>query len=90
MIERWFLAHPRELGESWGEHARQAARFGWAMIGGGLACLAHAACPAIATRTGSRTIDRLHAAMVLNRRTMSPQVDADAHGHYFRDAGVGI
>jgi hypothetical protein len=52
-IRKWFAAHPRAV-----------ARFGLAMVSGGLACFAHALVPALFERTGSRTVKRLYAEMV--------------------------
>lgn len=88
MLHRLFLAHPRDLGESWATHARASARFGVVMIGGGLACLLHAVVPGLATTTGSRTIAQLHSAMIANRRT-GTNGGAHAHAHYL-DGGAGI
>lgn len=62
-----FTDHPRSIGESYGRHFLHAARFGLTMIGGGLACLAHAALPFVCERTGSDTIRRLYRSMVVNR-----------------------
>ena len=69
MLERLFLDHPRRVGESYAEHAGVATRFGLAMIGGGIACLVHAAVPALFTRTGSETVRRLHARLGARRET---------------------
>ena len=55
-----FTKHPTEIGESYGEHASAAARFGLKMIGGGIACLIHAICPFLFERTGSQTVDELN------------------------------
>lgn len=63
LIHRWFAAHPRAVGESYAEHFLAAARFGLAMLAGGVACLAHALVPALYERTGSRMIKRLYAEM---------------------------
>jgi hypothetical protein len=90
MWTRLFIDHPRSVGESYGEHAAMASRFGMAMIGGGLACLVHALVPGVCVRTGSRTITRLHQAMVANRARLPAGVDPEVHGHYFRDHGFGI
>ncbi len=62
-----FTKHPREVGESYGEHFLVATRFGVSMIGGGLACLVHAVLPFCCTRTGSTTIERLNERMVVSR-----------------------
>lgn len=62
-LRLWFTAHPRSVGESYAEHFVTAARFGLAMIAGGLACFVHAVFPALFKRTGSGTIKRLYSAM---------------------------
>lgn len=67
MFRKLFLDHPDEVGESYGEHARVAGRFGAEMIAGGIACLVHAAVPALCKTSGSRTIARLHARLVAKR-----------------------
>jgi hypothetical protein len=61
MIDRVFLDHPRRVGESYGEHAAVAARFGATLVVAGLACLVHAVIPSVFTRTASDTVRRLHA-----------------------------
>jgi len=63
MIDRVFLAHPRSIGESYGEHAATAFGFGWAMLWGGLACIVHSLIPALFARTASDTVKRLYAQM---------------------------
>ena len=62
-----FTDHPHAVGESYTEHFTVATGFGFAMIGGGLACLVHAVLPFLCTTTGSSTIKRLHGRMVSNR-----------------------
>ena len=56
-----FTRHPKEVGETYGQHFAQASWFGIRMIGGGLACLVHAVFPFLCVRTGSQTMNRLHA-----------------------------
>jgi hypothetical protein len=63
MIERFFLSHPRSVGESYGEHAATAARFGFTMIVGGAACVVHAIFPALFPRTASDRVKTLYAQM---------------------------
>ena len=41
MIDRMFRAHPREVGESYGQHWRVATGFGVRMVAGGLATIVH-------------------------------------------------
>jgi hypothetical protein len=63
MIDRIFLSHPRSVGESYGEHAATAARFGITMIVGGAACVVHAVLPFLFARTASDAVKRLYAQM---------------------------
>ena len=60
MAENPFTSHPREVGETYGEHLRTASGFGFRMIAGGLACIVHGFLPFLFQRTGSATICRLH------------------------------
>jgi hypothetical protein len=60
MADNRFTRHLDEVGESYGEHLAQASRFGFRMIGGGLACLVHGIFPFLFSQTGSRTIRELH------------------------------
>ena len=55
-----FTAHPKSVGESYGEHLVFASGTGFRMVLGGLACIAHGLLPFLFTRTGSRTIVALH------------------------------
>ncbi len=68
MFRRLFLDHPAEVGESYSQHFGVAMRFGTAMIGGGLAAVAHALCPALFKQSASRIVLRLHAQLAANRR----------------------
>ncbi len=75
MSENPFTRHPSEVGESYGEHFRNASAFGLRMIGGGIACLVHAVLPFLFVQTGSRTMDALHRRM--NRRAI--RADLESH-----------
>ncbi len=59
----WFISHPRSVGESYVEHAQTALGFGLRMLGGGAACLVHAALPALFQRTASDTVKALYERM---------------------------
>jgi hypothetical protein len=63
MASNPFTRHPREAGESYGEHFAVAAGFGLRMIGGGLACLVHAVCPFLFERKGSETVRSLNSTL---------------------------
>ena len=52
--------HLGDVGESYFQHLRFAAKVGAVAIGGGLACFAHALVPGLFTTTGSRAIARLN------------------------------
>ena len=71
-IDRWFSAHPRSVGESYAEHFFIACRFALTMLGGSVACLVHALCPALFERTGSRTIKRLYTELVARQPGSEP------------------
>jgi hypothetical protein len=60
MIGRLFQEHPRSLGMSWAEHGIGAVVIGARMVGAGLACMVHAAIPALFTETAGRTVMSLH------------------------------
>ena len=75
MKARLFTDHPHAVGETYLEHARAAAGFGFALLGAGAACLVHAFIPALFTHTGSATIRRLHEA--LGRRRAPAHFHAD-------------
>jgi len=67
MIRRLFLDHPREVGESYGEHFMTASRFGVTMIVGGLKAIVHGIFPSLCTTSGSDTVRGLHKIMVEKR-----------------------
>ena len=68
MFRRIFLDHPASVDESYSEHFRVAAGFGWAMLLGALGAFVHALVPALCQRTGSNTVKTLH-----KRLTRDPQ-----------------
>lgn len=66
-----FNRHPRDVGETYGEHLAQASGFGASLVTAGLACLVHAVFPFWFERTASRRVQDLHARMS-RRRAMEP------------------
>jgi hypothetical protein len=70
MFRRLFLDHPASVHETYGEHFRVAAGFGWTMLLGAMGAFVHALVPALCTRTGSDTVKKLH-----KRLTKDPQRD---------------
>jgi hypothetical protein len=63
LIDRWFLAHPRGVGESYWEHALVAGRFGSTMVVGGVCCLVHAVVPALFPHSASERVKQLYLRM---------------------------
>ena len=64
MFGQMFTDQPKSLGMSWAEHGLGAAAIGARMVGAGLACMVHAAVPALFTETAGRTVKDLHDHMV--------------------------
>ncbi len=67
MLNKLFLDHPADLGESYREHMREASGYGFRLIAAGLACLVHATIPALFQTRGSDTIRALHERLVRKR-----------------------
>jgi hypothetical protein len=55
-----FTAHPRDVGESYLEHAAFACRYGVKMTLGGVAALVHGVFPFLFQKTGSRITRELN------------------------------
>ncbi|MFX4918085.1 DUF6356 family protein, partial [Acinetobacter baumannii] len=60
MIDRWFGAHPRSVGESYLEHMAAAFSFGVRLVFAGVACLIHGVVPGLCIKTGSTLVRELH------------------------------
>ena len=77
MLSKLFLDHPRDIGETYAEHAGHALWIGYKMITAGLACLMHALLPGLFERTASNTVDEIIALMQQRtsraQRTSRPQ-----------------
>lgn len=58
-----FTAHPREVGETYLQHAGFACRFGAKMTTGGIAALLHGLFPFLFKTTGSRITRELMATL---------------------------
>lgn len=67
MFERFFLGHPRTVGESYGQHFLMALQFALAMLAGACVLLVHAMIPGLFVRSGSQIIEKLYDRMILNR-----------------------
>jgi hypothetical protein len=65
-FKRLFLEHPREVGETYAEHAAAASGYGWRLLGASVCAFIHALVPALHKTTAS---DRVRAmAVELNGR----------------------
>lgn len=68
MLDRWFLAHPRSVDESYLEHRRTAWRFSASLLKASAACFIHGLVPALFETTASRSVADLHERMARQRR----------------------
>jgi hypothetical protein len=73
MISRFFVEHPKTVGESYLEHMAQSFGFGTKMIAAGIACLLHGLVPGCFVKTGSNAVTRLHFQMVSHRQRKPPE-----------------
>ncbi|HYM17719.1 MAG TPA: DUF6356 family protein [Micropepsaceae bacterium] len=71
MVERWFLAHPHSVGESYFAHLRAAAGFSGLLFLAAIACLVHALMPSLFERSASTIVMRLNDRM--RRRSSTEQ-----------------
>jgi hypothetical protein len=69
LIDRYFLAHPRSVNETYAEHAGVAFRVALRLLGAGLAAAVHAVLPFLFVTTASRTIRALHGEIVARSKT---------------------
>ncbi len=76
MFNRVFLDHPRDVGESYGEHFATAMGFGVRMVAGGLACIVHGFVPVLFVRTASDTVKSLYATMKARQPAFAEQPPA--------------
>lgn len=63
LIDRWFLAHPATVDETYFQHMWFALGFAFWLVVAGLAALAHAIVPAVCETTASRILGKLTARM---------------------------
>lgn len=63
LLDRWFLAHPATVEETYFQHMRFAFGVAFWLIVAGLAALTHAIVPALCETTASRILRKLVARM---------------------------
>jgi Family of unknown function (DUF6356) len=68
MFERWFLAHPRSVNESYLEHQATALSFSGSLFKAAAVCFVHALIPGLFERTASKTVENLHQRMATHRQ----------------------
>ena len=73
MLDKLLMEHPRDIGESYGEHAGHAIYIGTKLLGAGLACLIHAALPGLFVRTASAAVQDVQDLMT--KRTSPARMD---------------
>ena len=67
LLDAWFRAHPRSVGESWAQHCRAALGFAALLAAASGACFVHAFVPGFFTRTASSLVAQLNARLVVSR-----------------------
>lgn len=82
-LAKAFTEHPASVGETYFQHFNHSMSFSLRMLGGGLACMAHAFFPFLCVRTGSTQINKLHDKMVVNRDKQTPCADKVRDVHTF-------
>ena len=55
-----FSHHPREVGETYGQHLVHAGASGFKLLGAGIACLIHALLPFLFVHTASNVVRQMH------------------------------
>ena len=73
MLDKLLMAHPRDIGESYGEHAGHALYIGFRMLAGGIACMVHAVLPGLFVRTASEAVDDIQ--NLMTKRTSEAHMD---------------
>lgn len=58
-FDRWFLAHPRSVNQSYFQHLWFAAKFGGKLLLTGMACIIHGLFPCLCTKTASNRLPKL-------------------------------
>ena len=77
-LDALFTKHPRDIGETYAEHAGHALFIGGALLLAGIACLIHALIPGLFVRTASNTVDRIISLMNQRGRPSEPGSQAAA------------
>jgi Family of unknown function (DUF6356) len=89
MLDRWFLAHPRSIDESYLEHQACALKFSGSLLRASLACFVHALVPGLFERTGSTMVKQLHQEMATKRVRQPAQSGASGASSYAAfDVGI--
>ena len=73
MLDKLLMEHPRDIGETYGEHAGHALTIGLKMLGGGLACLVHAVLPGLFVRTATNAVADVQ--NLMTKRTSPARLD---------------
>jgi len=63
MLDKLFFEHPRDIGESYGEHAGHALDIGLRLLFAGFACLVHALLPGLFIRNATNTVGYINELM---------------------------
>ena len=81
MMDRWFLAHPRSVEESYLQHQRAAWGFSASLLKAAVACFIHGLVPGLFESTASRRVTALHERMVHQRRGPRAETQMGSGSH---------
>ena len=70
-LDRWFLAHPRSIGDTYFGHMLGAFAISGRMFGAGLGCLIHAFIPGLFEKAASVTVTDLDRKFTSRRANMA-------------------
>ena len=76
-MENPFTSHPRQVGETYLQHAAFACRYGAKMTAGGIAALLHGLFPFLFKTTGSRITRELNATLEASAARQKARLDKE-------------
>jgi hypothetical protein len=83
MLDRWFLAHPGSVDETYLAHQRAAWGFSASLLKAAAACFIHGLVPALFESTASRCVADLHERMARQRRGVYAETQMVSEPHSF-------
>ena len=85
-VEELFMAHPRAVGESYGEHFGVALSYSVRLFGAACAAFVHAFLPFLFVTTASRAIKSMYANMT--QRGATAPIASPSQGQHLTDYAI--